>query len=193
MEVLRAQRVVLLLGHAVDRLVDGEVDAQRLELRARIGDRDEPPAALAGLLEDAGVPNADANAAVTALTKVFNPRSMRAGQTFQLTFQLPPEAVPLPPDTTPGVINIPLPDRDQDDADPNGVVTPVTPTPVGRLLSIAFSPTVEHNITIARSADGIAWTETRVAATFDLATGQGEPYICYSFSANVAEVEPRAK
>jgi CO/xanthine dehydrogenase Mo-binding subunit len=25
--------------------------------------------------------------------------------------------------------------------------------------------------------------------TFDLATGQGEPYICYSFSANVAEVE----
>ena len=25
--------------------------------------------------------------------------------------------------------------------------------------------------------------------TFDLATGQGEPYICYSFSANVVEVE----
>ena len=33
-EVLRTQRVVLLLGHAVDRLVDGEMDAQRLELRA---------------------------------------------------------------------------------------------------------------------------------------------------------------
>ena len=33
-EVLRAQRVVLLLGDAVDRLLDGQRDAQRLELRA---------------------------------------------------------------------------------------------------------------------------------------------------------------
>ena len=34
MEVLRAQRVVLLLGDAVERLLDGQRDAQRLELRA---------------------------------------------------------------------------------------------------------------------------------------------------------------
>jgi hypothetical protein len=34
MEVLRAQRVVLLLGDAVDRLLDRQRDAQRLELRA---------------------------------------------------------------------------------------------------------------------------------------------------------------
>jgi len=115
----------------------------------------ESRSTLAGLLEDAGVPNADANAAVTALAKVFNIRSTRAGQSFQLTFQLPPEAVPLPPDTTPGVINIPLPNQDDaNDADPNGVVTPATPTPVGRLLSIAFSPSVEHNITVSRAADG---------------------------------------
>jgi murein DD-endopeptidase MepM/ murein hydrolase activator NlpD len=115
----------------------------------------ESRSTLAGLLEDAGVPNADANAAVTALAKVFNIRSTKAGQSFQLTFQLPPEAVPLPPDTTPGVINIPLPNQDAaDDADPNGIVTPATPTPVGRLLSIAFSPSVEHNITVSRAADG---------------------------------------
>ena len=107
---------------------------------------------LAGILEEAGVPNADAVAAVAALAKVFDLRAARAGQTFQLTFQLPPEDIPLPPDTTPGVINIPLPD--QDDSDPNGVVTPAAPTPVGRLLAIAFSPSVEHNITIARTADG---------------------------------------
>lgn len=112
----------------------------------------ESGSTLTGILEDAGVPNNDANAAVTALAKIFNLRSAKAGLSFQLTFQLPPEAIALPPDTTPGVINIPLPD--QDDADPNGVVTPATPTPVGRLLSIAFSPTVEHNITIARTADG---------------------------------------
>jgi hypothetical protein len=59
----------------------------------------ESRSTLAGLLEDAGVPNADANAAVAALAKIFNPRSMKAGQSFQLTFQLPPEAMPLPPDT----------------------------------------------------------------------------------------------
>jgi len=106
----------------------------------------------AGLLEDAGVPNADANAAVAALAKIFNLRGAKAGQSVQVTFQAPPQSQPLPLDTTPGVINIPLPD--QDDADPNGVVTPAEPTPVGRLLSIAFSPTVEHNITIARTADG---------------------------------------
>jgi len=107
---------------------------------------------LAGLLEESGVPNADANAVIAALGKVFDLRAARAGQSFQVTFQSPPQEAPLPPDTTPGVINIPLPD--QDDADPNGVVTPAAPTPVGRLLSIAFSPSVEHNITIARAADG---------------------------------------
>ena len=168
------------LAHAGNRLASQSINSLQGQLRGQPGPTDldaalaaedaedngeaagletrtltlESRATLAGLLEDAGVPNADANAAVMALTKVFNPRSMKAGQSFQLTFQLPPEAVPLPPDTTPGVINIPLPDRDQDDADPNGVVTPVTPTPVGRLLSIAFSPSVEHNITIARTADG---------------------------------------
>ena len=33
-EVLRAQRVVLLLGRAIGGALDGELDAQRLELRA---------------------------------------------------------------------------------------------------------------------------------------------------------------
>ncbi len=107
---------------------------------------------LAGLLEDAGVPNADANAAILALAKVYNLRSARAGQSFQVTFQSPPDAQILPPDTTPGVINIPL--ADQDDADANGVVTPAVAAPAGRLLSIAFSPSVEHDITIARAPDG---------------------------------------
>jgi murein DD-endopeptidase MepM/ murein hydrolase activator NlpD len=107
---------------------------------------------LAGLLEDAGVPSADANAAILALAKVYNLRSAKAGQSFQVTFQSPPDSQVLPPDTTPGVINIPL--ADEDDADANGVVTPIASAPAGRLLAITFSPSVEHDITIARAPDG---------------------------------------
>src|SRR5258708_15032548 len=49
----------------------------------------------AGILQDAGVPKADANAPVTALAKVFDLRSAKAGQSVQVTFQAPPQSHPL--------------------------------------------------------------------------------------------------
>ncbi|HEY0107158.1 MAG TPA: peptidoglycan DD-metalloendopeptidase family protein, partial [Rhizomicrobium sp.] len=118
---------------------------------------------LAGVLEDAGVPNSDASGAVAALAKVFDLRNARAGQSFTLTFESAPQpAAPEPAvKTAKAVVNVngkpvvvSTSDASDDDASDNeGDVTPVA-TPVGRLLSITFSPTVEHDITVARQADG---------------------------------------
>jgi murein DD-endopeptidase MepM/ murein hydrolase activator NlpD len=121
---------------------------------------------LAGALEDAGVSSADANAAILALTKVFELRSARAGQTFTVTYESVPAPPPPPvkPASKPVTAVVSVNGKpfvvnrtetvDNDGADAGDDVTPVAPTPVGRLLSIAFSPSVEHNITVARAADG---------------------------------------
>jgi murein DD-endopeptidase MepM/ murein hydrolase activator NlpD len=109
------------------------------------------------VLTNAGVTSADTAAAVQALVKVYDVTNMRAGTTIKLTFEAAPPkpAVPekpaplpvvkygLPPSITPG---------GDEDTDANGDVTP-TDTPVGRLLSIAFSPSVEHDVTVSRNAD----------------------------------------
>ncbi len=52
---------------------------------------------LAGVLNDAGAtPSADASvSAVSALTKVFDPRQIRAGMTFQVTFEALKQAAPV--------------------------------------------------------------------------------------------------
>ncbi|MEJ1969807.1 MAG: peptidoglycan DD-metalloendopeptidase family protein [Rhizomicrobium sp.] len=116
---------------------------------------------LTGVLTDGGVNDADAAAAVAALVKVYDVKNMRAGTTLTLTF----EAVPQKPVQPEKPVAAPLPrviygappagtiaGDDEDDAD-SGDVTPVVAAPVGRLLSIAFSPSVEHDVTIARNAD----------------------------------------
>ena len=117
---------------------------------------------LAGLLTDAGVPNADVNAAILALAKVFDLRDARAGQSFTVTFESTPQPAPAtaPKPATAVVrvngkpVTVSTVDPSQDDGgSAAGDVTPVA-TPVGRLLSIAFSPSVEHNITVTRAADG---------------------------------------
>jgi len=91
---------------------------------------------LAGALEDAGISADDANAAIAALTKVYNPRSLRAGQLFYLSLATAKDA-----DQSAGRTDL---------ADSQAA----TAEPVAPLLSIVFSPSIEHDITVTRAADG---------------------------------------
>ncbi len=112
---------------------------------------------LAGVLEDAGLSDEDTNAAIAALAKVYDLRDARAGQSFTITFESAPQgahretppanAVPAP------LINNLSTDGDEDDSDPNAPVIPVQTLPLGRLLSVSFSPSIEHDITVTRQAD----------------------------------------
>ena len=107
---------------------------------------------LAGALENAGVSKDEANAALSALTKVFSPRSLRAGQTLELKFN-----------GAPNIASSALNDSSSDDDD-NGDLSNAQPSDgeaIARLLSIRFSPAVDHEIVIARGADGsFAATDT---------------------------------
>ena len=96
-------------------------------------------------LVTAGATPQDAEAAIVALAKVYNPRAVKAGQVLELTFAAPP-----PPKPVAQIIYAPgtVSDTDQDE-----VVRAESPAP-GRLLSVSFSPTIEHDVTIVRGADG---------------------------------------
>jgi murein DD-endopeptidase MepM/ murein hydrolase activator NlpD len=78
---------------------------------------------LAGALQEAGVSATDANTVVAALGKVYNPRSLRAGQSFELTLTTPKSAA-------------------ADDGAP------------AQLTNLKFSPSIEHDVTVTRAADG---------------------------------------
>jgi murein DD-endopeptidase MepM/ murein hydrolase activator NlpD len=111
---------------------------------------------LAGALTDAGVPAADAQEAIEALAKVYSPKLLRAGQTFEVTFA-PETQQPPPPQPKPVAQITYAPPRDtQNDSasDDEAELQAVVVAPVGRLLSISFSPTIDHTITITRAADG---------------------------------------
>ena len=102
---------------------------------------DTLPAALAS----AGATPQDAEAAVAALAKVFNTRAVKAGQVLQLTFAPAPPAEPVA-----RIIYTPAtPSAAQQDASAQADAS----VP-GRLLSVSFSPSVEHDVTITRGADG---------------------------------------
>ncbi len=107
---------------AAERVTRPETETHSLTLDA--GDT------LAGALESAGISNDDANAAIAALGKVHNARSLKAGQVFDVTFK--------------NVAAQPSADAADDDSKDSTT----------QLLSIKFSPTVDHEITIARAADG---------------------------------------
>ena len=98
---------------------------------------------LPNLLVETGVTPQDAIAAVRALAHAYDLRNIRAGQTFELNFAPPP-----PPKAVAEIIYTPpnaaaaATDTAQADAD------------AGRLLSIAFSPTIEHDVTVSRTGDG---------------------------------------
>ena len=155
----QSQPVVAPPAHLDDTLADEDSgDAQGPETRTLTLDSGDT---LVGLLEDAGVPKDDANGAVLALAKVYDLRDARAGQSFVATFEAAPPAAPVAPaaphkaNTAVVSVNgkpVTVPGASDDDAADSGDVTPVA-TPPGRLLALAFSPSVEHDITVARQAD----------------------------------------
>jgi murein DD-endopeptidase MepM/ murein hydrolase activator NlpD len=101
---------------------------------------------LAGLLEDSGISSDDANAAVVALGKVYNSRSVRAGQSFELTYSTDPQKAS---------------GGDASDFTTTSGDDGAAATPVAHLISISFSPSIEHDITIARDgSNAFAATDT---------------------------------
>ncbi|HEU0096524.1 MAG TPA: M23 family metallopeptidase [Rhizomicrobium sp.] len=115
---------------------------------------------LAGMLEDVGISAADANAVVAAMGKGFDPRTLKAGQSFDLTYSVatidatgaPPK--PAAPRTTTVMVNhkpvvVPV-DADTDasgDREENS-------QSISRLLSLHFSPSIEQEITVTRTTQG---------------------------------------
>ena len=101
----------------------------------------EPGDTLVGALEDVGISQEDSNSAVAALATVFSPRSVRAGQMFDLTYSVQPI-------TDADITSSAADGRDLSE-------------PVSRLISIKFSPSVDHDIVVNRAADGnFAATDT---------------------------------
>ena len=115
----------------------------------------EPGDTLAGAMEDAGVSAADANGAIAALGKGFNPRQLKPGMTFDITFNVAPviDAQQSPVKTTMVMVNH-KPVRVPVEADSGAGATPGQATPISRLLSLHFSPTIEQDVTITRDMAG---------------------------------------
>jgi murein DD-endopeptidase MepM/ murein hydrolase activator NlpD len=112
---------------------------------------------LAGAMEDAGVSSADANAAITALGKDFNPRSLKAGMNFDITYNIAPTidatGTPPAPKTTVVMVNhkpVTVPVEEDSDAG----ATARSSQPISRLLSLHFSPTIEQDVTVTRDLSG---------------------------------------
>ncbi len=104
-----------------------------------------------GALTDAGITAQDAQAVIIALSKAYDPRAIHAGQSFDLTFAAPPA----PAADTSSVITITEPNdavsaNDMADVDESNV-EPIAEAP-GKLLSLLFSPSVDHDITVTRTA-----------------------------------------
>lgn len=113
---------------------------------------------LAGMLEDVGISAADANAVVTAMGTTFNPRQLKAGQSFDLTYTVATidatgaASKPAQPKTTVVIINnkpvtVPIPSPDTDER-------PEDSQPISRLLSLHFSPSIDKDITVTRTTAG---------------------------------------
>jgi murein DD-endopeptidase MepM/ murein hydrolase activator NlpD len=98
---------------------------------------------LPAVLVEAGASPQDAMAAVHALARIYDLRNVRTGQSFELNFAPPPAPKPVAE-----IIYTP----------PNAAAaardTAQTETGAGRLLSISFSPTIEHDVTVTRASDG---------------------------------------
>jgi murein DD-endopeptidase MepM/ murein hydrolase activator NlpD len=116
---------------------------------------------LVGMLEDVGISAQDANAVVTAMGKDFDPRGLKAGQSFDLTYSVAKVidasgAAPAKPQsrTTVVMVNnkpvvVPL-NAEDDDSDS----MPEDSQPISRLLSLHFSPTIEQEVTVTRTTEG---------------------------------------
>ena len=105
---------------------------------------------LAAALSDAGVPAADAKTVVEALRKVYDPKTLRGGQSFEVTFAAaPPQPTPAAP-----VAQITYAPPNGSDTDTADLPDRAAEAPVGRLLSVAFSPTIDRDVIVTRAADG---------------------------------------
>lgn len=108
---------------------------------------------LIAALTDAGATNDDATAAVAALGRVFDLRTLRAGLTLTLTFQSGEQPVRSSATTSETIDNFNLGGEGQND-ESKGVFVATQGSNAGRLLSFSFSPSVEHDVTVNRNADG---------------------------------------
>jgi murein DD-endopeptidase MepM/ murein hydrolase activator NlpD len=126
----------------LDRAAIAERAARRPQFETRTVTLDRGDT-LASALENAGVSANDANAAIAAMGKVYNARSLKTGLEFAITFNTRPD-VAGPGATTTGI--------DDDDDMSKGSAVPGES--ILRLVSIKFSPTVDHDVTITRTADG---------------------------------------
>ncbi len=119
----------------------------------------DPGDTLVGALTDAGVSDEDASAAVVALAKVYAVRSLRAGQSFDLTLEHVAQvaAKPLAPPKPKSIAQItytPPAGAQDSEADDGSNVVNTPPPPAGKLLSVSFSPSIEHQVTVSRGPSG---------------------------------------
>ena len=108
---------------------------------------------LAGALEDQGISANDANAAITAMGKDFNPRALKPGMAIDLTYSLAPSPDAPKAKTTVVIVNrkpvtVPVAEDSEEGA------TPTTSQAISRLLSLHFSPSIDQDITITRTTEG---------------------------------------
>ena len=110
-------------------------------------------------LVDAGATKDDASAAALALAKVYPLRSLRAGMTLNVTFD--PVVKESSATATASPVQPQLIDTmslSGDAVDPNddssGNFVAAESSTAGRLLSVNFSPSIEHEVTISREASG---------------------------------------
>ncbi|HMH64246.1 MAG TPA: M23 family metallopeptidase [Rhizomicrobium sp.] len=116
---------------------------------------------LAGMLEDVGISAQDANAVVAAMGKDFDPRALRAGQSFDLTYSVAtidatggaPKA-DLPRTTTVMVNHKPVVVPMDAGEDDGSGATEENSQSISRLLSLHFSPSVQQEVTVTRTTEG---------------------------------------
>ena len=107
---------------------------------------------LVGALTDAGVSQDDANAVILALARVYDPKAVRAGESFDISFTTVPDKPVAQIIYTPPPNSV---DAISDDDSGNSTMEDASAPPVGKLLSLSYSPTVEHEIRITRGATGL--------------------------------------
>jgi murein DD-endopeptidase MepM/ murein hydrolase activator NlpD len=112
---------------------------------------------LAGAMEDVGVSTADAHGALAALGKDFNFRQIKAGMSFDITYNVAPTidatGQPPKPKTTTVMVNhrpvvVPV------EEDSSAGATESNSQAISRLLSLHFSPKIEKDVTVTRTTDG---------------------------------------
>lgn len=111
---------------------------------------------LAGMLEDVGISAQDANAVVTAMGKDFDPRSLKAGQSFDITYSVTTSDAAGQPKTQPRTTTVMVNNKPvvvPVDADNDAGATEETSQPISRLLSLHFSPTIDQEVTITRTTE----------------------------------------